>query len=132
MKFLLTACCALFCFAAQSQNSRTVEASVAAGKAIFDQNCLACHQADGSGVPNLAPPLIKGMFVGGDKDRLVRILLEGMEGVEIRGEYYANPMPSFGFLSDEEIADVLTYVRRNFSNKESPVTTAEVQQMRKK
>lgn len=100
------------------------------GKAVYEQSCLACHQADGSGVPNLAPPLIKGTFVGGDKEKLVGIVLNGLQGVEIKGEYYANPMPAFDYLSDEDIANVLTYIRNNFTNKESPVTAEEVKKIR--
>ena len=102
------------------------------GKMIYEQNCLACHQADGTGVPGLAPPLVKGTFVKGEKEALINIVLKGMEGVEIKGEHYGNPMPAFGYLSDQEIADVLTYIRGNFSNEEGPVTAAEVAVVRKK
>ena len=102
------------------------------GKMIYEQSCLACHQADGSGVPGLAPPLIQGTFVKGDKEPLINTILKGMEGVEIKGEHYANPMPAFDYLSDQEIADVLTYVRTNFSNEEDPVTPGEVARVRKK
>jgi mono/diheme cytochrome c family protein len=130
-KFFATAICSAVFSAALSQDNRNVGAEAGAGKAVFEQNCLPCHQADGSGVPNLAPPLIKGTFVGGDKTRLIRIVLEGLQGVEINGEYYANPMPSFGFLSDPEIAAVLTFVRNNFSNNAEAVTIGEVQQVRK-
>ena len=101
------------------------------GLAIYEQNCLACHQADGSGVPGLAPPLVKGVFVEGDKKRLIEIVLHGLEGVEINGESYANPMPAFAYMTDEEIADVLSYVRNNFTNKAEPVTAEEVKTIRK-
>lgn len=114
------------------QDQAPDQASAESGKKIYEQNCLACHQADGGGVPGLAPPLIKGTFVNGDKERLINIVLEGMEGVEIKGEYYANPMPGFIYLSDQDVADVLTYVRSGFSNKESPVTAKEVAVVRKK
>lgn len=130
-KFLVAVFCSVFGSAALAQDNPVVEAPPDPGRMIYEQNCLACHQADGSGVPNLAPPLIKGMFVGGEKTPLIRIVLEGLQGVEINGEYYANPMPSFGFLSDAEIADVLTYVRSNFSNSASAVTALEVQKARK-
>jgi mono/diheme cytochrome c family protein len=114
-----------------AQDSQNVDESAARGKMVFEQNCLACHQADGSGVPNLAPPLVKGAFVGGDKAKVIGIVLNGMQGVEINGEYYANPMPSFSFLSDQEIADVLTFVRSNFANNASAVSSEEVAQARK-
>lgn len=130
-KILLTLSFSCFSLHLLAQPSQDVE-SPESGKLIFEQNCLACHQADGSGVPGLAPPLIKGVFVNGDKQRLIKIVLEGLQGVEIRGEHYANPMPAFGYLSDKEVADVLTYVRRSFSNKGEAVTPKEVAGVRSK
>ena len=104
--------------------------SVDHGKMLYEQSCLACHQADGSGVPGLAPPLAKGVFVNGDKNRLINILLKGLEGVEIKGETYASPMPAFDYLSDEDIAAVLTHVRTNFGNKAEAITKEEVASLR--
>ena len=104
-----------------------------AGKTVFETNCLDCHQADGSGVPMLAPPLIKTSYVMGDKFRLIGIVLNGFdEEVEIEGEYYSNPMPAFPQLSDKEVADVLTYVRTSFGNSASDVTEIEVKTERAK
>jgi mono/diheme cytochrome c family protein len=100
------------------------------GKMVYEQSCLACHQADGSGVPFLAPPLIEGTFVNGDKKKLIGIVIKGMQDVEIKGESYANPMPAFDYLTDEQIADVLTYVRSNFKNKSGPVVEADVKEAR--
>lgn len=114
-----------------AQDSQSVKSSIDRGKLIFEQTCLACHQADGSGVPHLAPPLIKGTFVGGDKTKVIDIVLHGLENVEIKGEFYSNPMPSFDYLSDQDIADVLTFVRSNFSNSASAVTSEEVAGVRK-
>lgn len=100
------------------------------GKMLYEQSCLACHQADGGGVPGLAPPLVKGEFVNGDKKRLINIVLKGLEGVEIKGETYASPMPAFDYLSDEDIASVLTYVRSNFENKGEAISKEDVAQVR--
>ena len=110
-----------------AQDSQSVNEN---GKMLYEQNCLACHQADGSGVPGLAPPLIKGVFVQGEKKRLVDIILHGLEGVEIKGEQYATPMPAFDYLSDEDIANLLTYVRSNFTNKEEAITVEDVKEIR--
>jgi mono/diheme cytochrome c family protein len=76
--------------------------------------------------------LIKGTFVNGEKDRLINIILQGMQGVEIKGEYYANPMPAFDYLSDQDIAEVLTYVRNGFSNSGSAISADDVALARKK
>ena len=114
-----------------AQGSHNVKESVDRGKLIYEQNCLACHQVDGSGVPYLAPPLIQGVFVDGNKQKLIEIILNGMQDVEIKGETYANPMPAFDFLTDDQIADVLTFLRSNFQNNGEPVSPEDVLEARK-
>ena len=101
------------------------------GKEVYDQNCLACHQIDGGGVPMLTPPLVNAEWVQGDKVRLINVVLKGLQGVEINGEIYDNPMPPLTHLSDEDIAAVLTYVRGNFNNKAGPIKKEEVVAARK-
>ena len=111
--------------------TKTAVAATGNGKALYAQYCLSCHMVDGYGVQNLNPPLIKTSYVLGDKTRLTKILLNGFsERVEIEGEMYNNVMPSFNYLSNQQIADVLTYVRSNFGNKASAVTVAEVNKIR--
>lgn len=108
-----------------------LKASISRGKQVYTQHCMPCHQADGSGVPNLNPPLIKTKYVSGDKKRLIDIVLKGMnEEIEIDGDYYANPMPPLTALKDREIADVLTFVRNSFGNKYQAVTEAEIKKAR--
>jgi mono/diheme cytochrome c family protein len=96
------------------------------GKVVYEQYCLACHQIDGSGVPQLTPPLINTDYVKGDKTKLINVILKGLQGVEVEGEMYDNPMPPFDYLSDEEVAAVLTYIRSNFSNKASAIKKEDV------
>ncbi|MBC7828872.1 MAG: cytochrome c [Chitinophagaceae bacterium] len=109
----------------------TDKASVDRGKKIYDIYCLACHQADGSGVPRLNPPLIKTKWVLGDKKELITVILKGMdEPIEVDGEDYNNVMASHAFLKDQEVADVLTYVRKSFGNKASGVISSEVKTVR--
>ena len=104
-----------------------------AGKKVYDTYCLVCHQQDGAGVPRMNPPLTKTTYVLGDKKRLIGIVLNGMnEEVEIDGNIYTNVMAPQDFLSDQHIADVLTYVRNSFGNKASMVTAAEVKAERAK
>jgi mono/diheme cytochrome c family protein len=112
--------------------AKPVSAStVARGKVLYRQHCLSCHQENGGGVPRLNPPLIKTAYVLGDKARLIGILLNGLnEDVEIDGEYYANPMPSQAALKDQEIADILSYVRNSFGNRASRVSAGEVARVR--
>lgn len=105
-------------------------ASVLKGKSIYTQYCLSCHQADGGGVDGLNPPLTKTDYVLGDKTRLVNVLVHGLKGVDVNGEEYHNNMPAQDFLTDQQMADVLTYVRSNFGNKASAVTVSEVKAVR--
>jgi mono/diheme cytochrome c family protein len=105
--------------------------SIARGRNVYVQNCLTCHQADGHGVPNMNPPLIQTTYVLGDKTKLISIVLNGFsEDVEINDKTYSNTMPSHDFLKDQEIADVLTYVRNSFTNKASRVSAKEVKTIR--
>jgi mono/diheme cytochrome c family protein len=109
------------------------KAAMQRGKKVYETYCLACHQPDGTGVPNLNPPLVKTKWVLGDKKQLAKIILKGLKGgeIEIEGDQFHNPMPpQESVLSDKEIADVLTYVRNSFGNKASLVTAAEVKAVR--
>lgn len=106
---------------------------ISPGEKVFKKYCLSCHQADGGGVPNLNPPLIKTEYVLGDKERLINIVLKGFnEKIEIEGEHFSNAMPPLNILKDQQIADVLTYVRSNFGNKAPAVNVAEVKAARSK
>jgi mono/diheme cytochrome c family protein len=101
------------------------------GKLVYGVNCLACHQADGYGVGNLNPPLANVGWVTGNKSTLIQMLLKGSQGqVEIDGETFHNTMPAQAHLTDQQIADVLTYIRNSFGNKASVVTPAEVKAVR--
>ena len=86
---------------------------------------------DGGGVPHLNPPLIQTSRVLGDKNKIIQIVLNGMnEHVAIDGEYYSNNMAPHKDLTNQQIADVLTYVRNSFGNKASAVTVKEVQDVK--
>jgi mono/diheme cytochrome c family protein len=102
------------------------------GKAVYIKYCLACHQMDGSGVPGMYPPIQKTDWVSGDKNRLIKLVLNGIDGpIEVNGEEYNQAMPQHKFLTDQQVADVLTYIRKNFGNKADAITPAEVARVRK-
>ena len=135
MKTCLTifACLSLSVAVAQTKKPATKPAMTKSnGQLVYEQNCLACHQASGSGVPNLNPPLRETDWVLGDKTRLINVLLKGLQGQEIEGDMYDNAMPAHDFLTDTQIADVLTYVRSSFGNKAGAVTVEEVKAVRGK
>ena len=110
----------------------TSVAGGARGKAVYLEYCVACHQADGAGVADLNPPVIKSPYILGEKSRLISVILKGMQNVEIDGKSYSHLMPPHIVLTDQQIADVLTYVRANFTNKASMVSPAEVKAVRAK
>jgi mono/diheme cytochrome c family protein len=106
---------------------------VAGGEKVFNVYCATCHQKDGKGASGRFPPLAGTDWVTGDKNRLIGIVLNGMQGsIVVNGETYINAMPQHGFLSDDEIANVLTYIRQNFGNKASDVKPDEVSRIRKR
>jgi len=129
--------CLLFATATFAQAKHTaahstgLKSSIANGKLVYTRICLSCHMADGGGVQNMNPPLVKTTFVLGNKKKLISIVLNGFsENVEINGDTYTNVMASHSYLKDKEIADVLTYVRNSFGNKASAVTALEVKKVR--
>lgn len=103
------------------------EEELAEGQKLYAQNCLACHNPQGTGATGLYPPLANTNWVTGDKIRLIRTLLMGLsEPIEVNGETYNQEMPSYAHLSDQQIADVLTYIRNSFGNQADAVIEGEV------
>ena len=110
------------------------------GKSLFSQStaCIQCHQATGQGIPGTYPPLAGSDFVNGPADRVISIVLYGLQGpVHVSGKTFnAAVMPSFGpsgfNWSDEKLAAVLTYVRQEWTNKSAPITPEQVAAVRAK
>lgn len=102
-----------------------------AGAKLYTQHCLTCHGPEGKGSPDLIPPLSKTDWVTGDKGRLIRVMLLGLSGdIEVNGITYNQEMPSYSHLTDEEIADILTFIRNEFENKSGAVIPGEVYEER--
>lgn len=108
-----------------------------AGQEIYNREgfCSTCHQADGNGLdPSGFPPLAQTQWVLGDEERLIKLVLKGLQGpIEVLGKEYPGqvPMTPFGgMLKDEEVAAVLTYVRNSFGNEASPISPAKVKEVR--
>lgn len=120
-------------------DTRTVEV-VGAGAAsatidggeVFQGKCVACHQANGAGVPGVFPPLAGSEWVLGDPERLAHIPLHGIQGkLTVKDTAYNGMMPVFGeLLTDAEIAAVLTHIRSQWGNKASAVTEETVKKIR--
>ena len=120
--------------ASAQTNNKVVAASIARGKTVYLQRCMVCHQPDGGGVPKLNAPLDASTAVNGsDISKLIKYIVKGLnDRIEIDGEFYANAMPAAADLTDQQIADVLTFIRSNWSNKAAAVTVAQVKQTRSK
>ena len=115
-------------------NNKLAAASAARGKMVYLQRCMVCHQADGGGVPKLNAPLDGSTSVNSvNIAKLVKYIVKGLnDRIEIDGEFYENAMPAAADLKDQQIADVLTFIRSNWSNKAGPVTLTQVKQIRSK
>lgn len=97
--------------------------------------CVTCHQPNGKGLDASGfPPLNASKWVTGSEDRLIKLTLNGLLGpIEVNGKKYPGqvPMTPFGMmLNDQEIADVLTYVRNSFTNEANPISAAKVKEIR--
>ena len=98
---------------------------------LFAANCAACHQAEGQGLAGQFPPLAGSSWVTQDPETPVRIVLLGLQGpIEVEGQTYNGIMPPQGHLNDEQIANLVTYVRSNFGNDASPVEPSVVASIR--
>lgn len=85
---------------------------MALGARIYNQNCVACHQSSGLGLPGVYPPLVNSDWVQDNPERLIKVTLAGLAGpVTVNGNQYNNAMTAFGRLSDQQVAAVLTYIR---------------------
>ncbi|MDA9764620.1 MAG: cytochrome c [Opitutales bacterium] len=91
---------------------------IALGEKIYMTNCMACHQVTGQGMPGAFPPLAGSDWAGKDPDMLARIVIAGIQGpIMVSGTEYNSIMAPLGaMLSDEDIANVLTYVRQAWGN----------------
>ncbi|WP_235062808.1 PQQ-dependent sugar dehydrogenase [Indibacter alkaliphilus] len=102
------------------------------GGILYTQHCLTCHGPYGKGAAGLIPPLEETEWVIGDKGKLIRVMLYGLsEPITVNGERYHQEMPAYSHLSDEEIAEILTFIRNSFGNKASAVIPGEVYEERK-
>lgn len=98
---------------------------------LYNTYCAACHQNDGKGDGNRFPPLGGTDWVTGDKARLFEVVLKGLNGeIMVDGKPYNGLMPAHNFLKDEELANILTYIRKSFGNKASQVSVGEVKAYR--
>lgn len=94
------------------------ESQLARGKQVYELLCQACHMPDGRGMGNALPPLAGADFMLADRDRAAAVVLHGLSGpITVNGIGYNAAMPPLGgMLSDQQVADVLTYVFNTWDN----------------
>ena len=103
------------------------------GGQVYNTYCVSCHQRNGKGDGNRFPPLDSSEWVNSDKKRLIGVILNGIDKpIEVKGKPYNNVMPQHSFLRDEDIVQVLTYIRQHFNNNsKNVITTKDVSDVRK-
>ncbi|HEU5080053.1 MAG TPA: copper-containing nitrite reductase [Opitutaceae bacterium] len=107
----------------------TKEAQISRGKQIFMSSCFACHQPDGMGLPGVFPPLAKSDFLMANRERAIRVLWKGLSGpVTVNGKEYNSSMPPQE-LTEQQAADVLTFVTNSFGNSAEPFTVDEIRKV---
>lgn len=111
---------------------------IAVGQSLYAQACIACHMPTGQGVPGTFPPLAGSDWVSGDEERLIKVVLHGLQGpITVSGVDYPGvaPMPAFGAgstynWSDEKIAYALSYIRQEWGNTSGEITPEQVTTIR--
>ena len=121
---------------AASAQDAALETQMKAGQTVYMTVCFACHQPTGMGLPGMFPPLVGSDWVGTPKpNRLIRMVLHGLSGpITLNGKPFTTPAPLMppqgAALSDQQIADVLTFVRNSFGHRASAVSAEEVKTIR--
>jgi len=101
---------------AEPPRASTTEERIAFGQRVYAQNCVACHQAEGQGIPGAIPPLAGSDYLNADEARAIGVVVNGLEGpITVNGATFNSSMPLLQ-LSDDDVANVLTYVYSQWDN----------------
>lgn len=143
-KLSLLALCSCFAFTAANVTAQTDSAAVHAaevasanapaiddrinkGEALYSTNCAACHQPTGKGLPGAFPPLAESDYFADDPIKAVKAVINGLSGpITVNGVEYNSVMPNLAYMSDSDVADVVTFVLNSFGNKGGAVDAAQV------
>ena len=120
--------------AALSFQDDALKQSIKRGEEVYTTNCLSCHMQNGEGLEGSFPPLAKADYLTKDKTgkQAIKVVLNGLEEeITVNGKKYNMLMPAQNYLPDQQIADVLNYVRNSWGNKGKIITEAMVKAERK-
>jgi mono/diheme cytochrome c family protein len=121
----------LFFISSQEKPKFDLKASIARGQDIYSAQCLSCHQEKGEGIDDVYPPLAKSDYLMADKKRSIQQVIHGVSGeIKVNGKVYNGEMSAFD-MTDQEVSDVLNYIRNSWGNKGAAVTPEEVVAARK-
>jgi mono/diheme cytochrome c family protein len=131
-RFLLFAFCLSAGFLSFGQKQKfDLKASIARGKEVYIAQCMSCHLEQGEGIEGVYPPLAKSDYLMEDKKRSIDNVIHGVTGeIKVNGKTYNTDMTAFD-LPDQDVSDVVNYIRNSWGNKSSAVTPEEVSAARK-
>jgi mono/diheme cytochrome c family protein len=129
LSFLLVGVATLFSF--RQTKPFDLKASMVRGEQIYVSYCISCHIDAGQGIDGVFPPLAKSDYLMADKKRSIQQVLYGVSGeIKVNGKVYNMEMTGFD-LNDQDVSDVLNYVRNTWGNKGAAIMPAEVKAARK-
>ena len=118
-------------FSFQQKPKFDLKSSVSRGKELYVAYCLSCHLEQGEGIEGVYPPLAKSDYLMADKNRSIQQVLKGISGeIKVKGKTYNMEMIGLD-LTDDQVSDVLNYVRNSFGNKGEAVTPENVKAIKK-
>jgi nitrite reductase (NO-forming) len=127
---LIFAFCTISFMSFQQKPKFDLKASITRGQEIYTSYCLSCHQEQGEGIEDVFPPVAKSDYLMADKKRSIHQVLHGVSGeIKVNGKIYNGEMTGFD-LTDQEVSDVLNYIRNSFGNKGDAVKPEEVKAVR--
>jgi mono/diheme cytochrome c family protein len=123
----IIACSSLLLLSAKENTNQDKEK----GKEVYTLYCQSCHMENGEGLEGVYPPVAKTNYLK-DTKKIIDVILKGQFGeITVNGKKYNTDMPAQAYLTDEQIADVLTYIRSSWGNKYPPIKPAQVKAQRK-
>lgn len=119
-------------FSFQQKPKFDLKASIVRGKEVYTAQCMSCHLEQGEGIENVYPPLAKADYLKGDKNKLTNQVLHGISGeIKVNDITYNGEMTGFEHLSDQEVSDVMNYIRNSWGNKGDAIKPEDVKAQRK-
>jgi nitrite reductase (NO-forming) len=116
---------------AQAAGTLTKEQQVKAGAALYQGTCSVCHQDNGEGLPGVFPPLAKSDWLMADRRRAIEAVINGVSGpITVNGKPYDSVMPPMSQLSDDEVANILTFAMNSWGNSADAIRPDEVATVR--